>query len=147
MNPFTINPLPMLLGSLVLASAGFGAGWAVNGWRLKTEVADVRADVAQERAESANKALDDLAGRLEKMNGQALAAKTDSGVLNTKLDQIRKELKNVQTAKPLPVDCIPSADRVRNLGRAIEATNTAIQGAASGYVPGSTLRNPVATEK
>ncbi|GAA0409218.1 hypothetical protein GCM10009094_11680 [Massilia aurea] len=43
--------------------------------------------------------------------------------LAPRMSALTKELRNV---KPLPVGCMPGADRVRNLGASIEAANKSI---------------------
>lgn len=130
MNPLTLNPLPLLGGAVVAVAIGFGTGWMVNGWRLESNLAVVQKDAAQARADSANAALDQLAGRLDTMNTATTAAQMDVSTLAAKVDQIRKDQKNAQTQNPLPVDCLPDSGRLRSLRDAVGAANAAIKGAA-----------------
>lgn len=131
MNPFSINPLHALAAAVITLSIGFGGGWAVNGWRLGTEAAEVKADAATTRAQSAALALSQLGERIEGMNRAASGAQIDVAALNGKLDLIRKDLKNAQVQKPLPAGCAPDIERLRNLQRAVDAANAAIQGGAA----------------
>lgn len=112
MSPLWINPGPLLAGAVVAVALGFGAGWGINGWRLNAEVAEVKADAAEQRAASANAALDQLAGRLETMNTATTAAQLDVSTLAAKMDQIRKEQKHAQAQTPLPPDCRPDTGRL-----------------------------------
>lgn len=131
MNPLTINPLPLLAGAAIAALIGFGGGWAINGWRLAANVAETKQAGAEFRAKAANTALDQLAGRLETMNAGATAAQLDVKTLGVKMDQVRKELKNAQSQKPLAVDCRPDTGRLDRLRNAVNATNAAVSGTAA----------------
>lgn len=131
MNPLTINPLPLLAGAVIAASIGFSGGWAINGWRLAAKVAETKQAGAEFRANAANTALDQLTGRLETMNAGATAAQLDVKTLSVKMDQVRKELKNVQSQKPLPVDCRPDTGRLDRLRNAVGAANAAVSGATT----------------
>lgn len=128
MNPLTINPVPLLAGGALALALGFGGGWAINGWRLAADMATVQKDAAESRATSANKALDQLAGRLNDMSTATTAAQLDVSTLAVKMDLIRKEQKNAQAQTPLPVDCKPDAGRVSRLRDAVAAANAAITG-------------------
>lgn len=130
-NPLTMKPLALLGGVVVAAAIGFGGGWMVNGWRLSSDVAEAKLEAAEQRADAANTALDQLAGRLDAMNTQTTAAQLDVSTLSAKMDVIRKDQKNAQVQQPLPKDCIPDAGRVGRLRDAVGAANAAIAGAAA----------------
>jgi hypothetical protein len=130
MNPLTLNPLPLLGGAVVAVAIGFGTGWMVNGWRLESNLAVVQKDAAESRANSANAALDQLAGRLDSMNTATTAAQLDVSTLSAKMDLLRKEQKNAFAKTPLDPGCKPDADRLLNLRDAVGAANAAIKGAA-----------------
>ncbi|MEH6434274.1 hypothetical protein [Massilia sp. DD77] len=110
--------------ALVGAMAAAGTtGWLANGLRLDAKIAEMRADHANERAERSDIALSTL-----KDDAAAIhRAATEYGAINTtlapKIVALTKELRN---AKPLPPDCRPTPDRVRNLDAAIDAANKAI---------------------
>lgn len=131
MMPLMINPLPLLGGAVVTVAIGFGAGWAINGWRLQADVADAQKATAEARARSANTALDQLAGRIETMNKSAATAQLDVSALAKKMDVIRKEQKDAQAARPLDPGCKPDDVRLLNLRQAVGAANAAIAGSSA----------------
>jgi hypothetical protein len=131
MNPLSIDPLRALGGVVIMVAVGFGAGWAVNGWRLHSDLAEQKAESADARAKSADAALTQLETRIKTMNESSTEARTDVAGVNVKLAQIAKELKNVQNRTPLDPRCRPDDDRVRSLREAVRATNSAIEGATS----------------
>lgn len=110
---------------------GFGGGWAINGWRLAADVAETKAESAEQRAASANTALDQLAGRLDDMNKAASTVRLDVRTLAAKMDLIREDQKNAQVARPLDPGCRPDDQRLRNLREAVGTVNAAITGAAA----------------
>jgi hypothetical protein len=124
---------PWLLLALFLAglTMGTGAGWVVNGWRLGHDLAELQAARADERANQAQAALQDLAEATKKINDAAAGAQADVSALDDKLEAIRKDVKNAMR-KPLPVDCKPTADRVLSLGAAASAVDQAIAGTKPG---------------
>lgn len=105
-----------------LAAAGT-CGWLINGLRLDAQIADLRQRHAKERA-------DQVTAELSTFRADAAVihqAATEYAAINTtlapKITALTKELRN---AKPLPPDCRPDVDRVRNLDAAIDAANKAI---------------------
>lgn len=63
------------LAGLAVAAACFGAGWAVNGWRLGASIAQERADEARRAlrvAETAGAERDALAGDLARVDADAI---------------------------------------------------------------------------
>lgn len=130
MNPLSINSVSF--GAVVLAAVlGTSAGWAVNGWRLGAEIAGLKADREKDRADQAQAALADLAKAAQLVKLAADGAQSDLSSLSTKLDQIRKDVKNAKPA-PLPVDCRPDAPRVRELTGAAAAVDEAVAGHHAG---------------
>lgn len=120
MNPLAIRGLILLAGAV----AAFGAGWAVNGWRLGEQIADLKAEHAQTQVSQAQAALLDLSVASKNIRAAADTHATDFRLLSVKLDALKKEWKNEKPA-PLPVDCRPDAFRVRHLDAAIDASNEA----------------------
>lgn len=110
------------VGAALIAAALFAAGWTVNGWRKNAELADLTAARAQADLDTANQAIGDL-----RTAGAAIREKADefAGIqttLGSKLDAIRKDLKN---APKLPADCRPDAGRVRLMSDAVDAAKQA----------------------
>lgn len=131
MNPLTIDPLRALGGVVIMLAVGFGGGWLVNGWRLSTALAQHQADTAKAQAKSAGDALAQLESRIKAMNESSTEARSDVSSVNAKLNQISKELKNVQANRPLPAGCRPDDVRVQSIRKAVDTANAAIQGAAA----------------
>lgn len=127
MNLLTLAAKPWLL-IIVLAvafSAGSTAGWFVTNSVKSTEIALIKVERLTEAKAQTDAAIKDLKEASAKINLAASGNQTDVSTLNTKLDGITKELKNVQKLKPLPPDCRPTADRVSNLANAVRAANEA----------------------
>jgi hypothetical protein len=113
----------LVLGAGALTAAlAFGAGWAVNGWRLGAELADLRAKHAQEQVTQATAAVSTLRADAAAIHQAAAEYAGIQSALAPKITALTKELRN---AKPLPVDCRPDVVRVRNLDAAIDAANQA----------------------
>jgi hypothetical protein len=106
----------------VAAAVCFGAGWAVNGWRLGTDVANLRAERAQEQAAQATAAVSTLQADAAAIHQAATEYAGIQSTLAPKIAALTKELRN---APRLPVDCRPDDVRVRNLDAAIDAANQA----------------------
>lgn len=121
MNPFSINPLHLLAAVVLAAAVGFGGGWTVQGWRLKTQIAEAKADRADETAQRAEVALTDLTDASRKINEAAGGARVDFDAVLNKLAAIDRRYKD---AKPpvLPPDCKPDPIRVRRLTEAAAAS-------------------------
>lgn len=121
----------VVLGALAI---GFGGGWLVQGWRLKTEIAEADKARAVEDATAANGALATLktdALAIHAAAGELGAIKLDLG---PKFAALSREIKNAP--KPLVPGCRPDDYRVQNLAAAIAAANAAIARAGtSGALP------------
>jgi hypothetical protein len=126
-NPFSINPLALIVGATVAIGIGFGGGWTVNGWRLQGDIEHIKTERATDSVRQSQAALDDLVTAAGKIKAAADGANVDLSHLDSKLDQIRKDYKNAKPA-PLPVDCRPDAPRVRKLTAAADAVDEAIAG-------------------
>jgi hypothetical protein len=127
---FVYTKLFAVLTAVALGAAG---GWTLNGWRLNSKLSDLRVQAAEEKSavaraqvQFANEALFDIAvtaARMSKAVGeyQAIENKT-----STKIEALRKEVRQYAKSNPLPADCRPDAVRVRKLADSIDAANTAI---------------------
>jgi gamma-glutamyl phosphate reductase len=101
----------------------FFSGMKVEGWRKDEVISEMRLQQATDRGNVLEKALKDLADASARMSETAKAAQKTTRISDEKLDAIAKEIK---TFKPLPVDCRPDVDRVRNFNSAIDAANSTI---------------------
>lgn len=108
--------------TLFLAAVLFGAGWTIKGWKDEAEIAGLKTEQANTAAAQANAALADLTSATATINEAARRYGSVQSNLSAQIDDLKKELQN---EKPLPVDCAPSAGRVRKLQSAIDASNKA----------------------
>ena len=114
-----------LIGAALILAAAFGAGWAVNGWRLKTDLAELKASRAEEITQASQVALSDYQAAAKTIHDAAASAQLDLSGINTKLATIRRNQKNVPTT-PLPPDCKPGPVRLHNLAETAAAADQAI---------------------
>lgn len=121
MNPLAIKALAGA-GLLVIA---FGAGWTVNGWRMATALAEVRAAHSEEAAQAARDDLVLYKSAAEKIHEAAAGAQVDLAAVNAQLAAIRKGQKNAPPP-PLPADCKPGAIRLKNLQETAAAADSVI---------------------
>lgn len=116
----------LMAGGLVLiawtAGAAF-AGWHFRGMKANADIAELQAGYAKEREQQATAALTTLKADADAIHQAATEYAAIETTLAPKIAALTKELRN---AKPLPVDCFPTPDRVRNLDAAIDAANQAI---------------------
>lgn len=126
---------PIAAGTLVI---GLVAGAAGMSWWDADEIADRDVTIARMKADQAaaisaqyKQAADDLAGAAKTIKAAAETGSTDVSALNAKLDTINRSIKNAKPA-PLPADCHPGADRVRNLSESAAAVDQAIARPVSG---------------
>ena len=108
--------------TLLLAAVLFGAGWTIKGWKDEAEIAGLKTEQANTAASQAQAALTDLTTATTTINEAARRYSSVQSSLSAQIDDLKKELQN---EKPLPVDCTPSAGRVRKLQSAIDASNKA----------------------
>lgn len=127
MNPLTIK---LLAGAAALALS-FGAGWGVNSWRLHADIADMKTDQANAISQASQAALEDYKEGAQAIKNAAAGAQTDVTNLGAKLDAIDRRIKNAKPA-PLPPDCRPGPDRVRNLAEAAAAVDATTARPVSG---------------
>ncbi len=127
MNPLTIK---LLAGAGIILLA-FGAGWTANGWRLKTDLANVKLDNAEAITQASRVALADYQAAAKVISDAAGGAQVDINALGVKLDAINRRIKNAPPA-PLPPDCKPGPVRLRNLAEAAAAADAS----AARPVPG-----------
>ena len=112
-----------LLLAMVLAGA---AGWFTNGWRHDAEIAELQRAHAEFRATLSEAALADVQADAATIRQAATEFATIQSTLAPRMSALTKELRNVRNATPLPADCKPTPDRVRNLDAAIDAANKSI---------------------
>ena len=120
---------PFVAAALVLgllAGAGGMRVWdkgTIND--LKVEMAGIKAKNAEEVATASQAALQELADASKAIKQAATAGQANVASLNAKLDSIARK-QNAKPPAPLPVDCRPGSDRVRNLSEKAAAINAAI---------------------
>jgi hypothetical protein len=116
------NARPVLIAAVLAGVIGAGAGWFVNGWRLHTEIAELKAQSATDKAAQSDAALADIKVDSAAIHAAATQSAAAVAILVPKMIALTKELKN---APPLPTGCKPDAYRVRNLEAAVDAANEA----------------------
>lgn len=125
MIPLTLAPARAAGAAVLILVLGFAGGWLVNGWRLGADLAELRAEHAEQIATQATATVTTMqadAAAIHTAAGQVVAIQN---TLGSKMDALRKEIKN---AKALPDGCAPTDDRVRHLDAAIDAANAAAAG-------------------
>lgn len=110
----------LVLVGLLLAGA---AGWAANGWRHGTEIAELQRAHAETMRSQSELALATLQADAAVITKAAAEFATIQSTLAPRMTALTKELRN---ATPLPADCRPDPVRVRNLDAAIDAANQAV---------------------
>lgn len=116
------NPLALLIAAAVIFAAGFGSGFGLEAKLKGTEIAEIKAANAKADADASKAALKDLETASAAIKTAATNYQTTQSNLGSKLDLIRKDIKNV---KPLPADCRPDDLRMRKLSDAIDTANKA----------------------
>lgn len=124
MNPLSINPLHMLGGAVLAMIIGFGAGWTTNGWRLGTEIADMKRVDAEAISTASQAALLDYAAGAKKIKDAAVGAQVDVSSMHSVLADIQRRMKNAPPP-PLPPDCRPGPLRLQYLTEAAATTDKA----------------------
>lgn len=102
-----------------------GAAWTAQGWRKDLQIAELRRDQQQTRADMNATVLDAIKIDVGVIASAAARAAADAGALPAQVGEITKALKN---AKPLLAGCRPDDIRVRSLTDAVRAA----RGAAAG---------------
>jgi hypothetical protein len=110
------------LSAVAAAGGGFYAGkhWAGD------DLAQYKAQVAQQHADDATKALQKFKDLAANIQTASINYGSTRDQLNAKLDTITKEFRNAIKPSPLPPDCRPDAGRVRALTEAVTLTNSSI---------------------
>lgn len=130
----------LAVSTVVAAGAGFYAGhhWAGDDLEI------LRAQVAQQHADTADASLKKLQGFIAQMQVASQDYGQTRDQLFARLDLLRKDLHNAAKAVPLPPDCRPDAGRVRALSEAVDTTNAVIAAPTVGGF-GETMRSHPAT--
>jgi hypothetical protein len=92
---------------------------------LKVNIAELKQAKAEDVSVKSQQALTDLADASKKIKEAAQTGQADVSAITAKLDVIRRN-QNVKPPAPLPVDCKPGPERVRNLTDSAAAVNSAI---------------------
>ncbi len=116
----------VLLGAAAIA---FGAGAGVTASIKNGEIARLELRQAKGQIDQRDAALRDIAAASASIKTAAKNYQDDKTSLNTKLDAIRKDMKN---AKPLPAGCLLDAERLRYINAAVDAANEAVAGQRTG---------------
>ena len=117
---------PTIIAALVIGVIAFGAGWAVNGWRLQNTILENQLSHAEAEVQDANLAIKRLGEATETVTRAATEYNTVATQTTTTLNSLRKEVRQYVKARPLPTDCKPDAFRVRKLSESVDAANQAI---------------------
>ncbi len=125
-------PWVRLAGAVLLALMLIGTGWTTRGWKADAAIAELHVERANLAAAQADAALKDIAAATTSIHEAALRYGSVQVNLASKIEELKKDIKN---DKPLPVDCVPSAGRVRKLDAGIDAANAS----AAGHKPGKTV--------
>ena len=108
--------------SLAIGCAAFSSAWIIQGWRKDAEIAELKAARTALDLENANRALLDLRTAGETIRQKADEFRGIQSTMHTELAAFREDLKN---ATPLPSDCRPDDQRLRNLTGAVRAAQQA----------------------
>lgn len=109
-----------LIAAAAAGAAGFGAGWAANGWRLGATNAECRAEAATATAEAASAALAEIQRSTQAMTAAAARVR-QAGERSAKAHgEAAARWQALTQAQPLPADCKPDAARIQAMREAIE---------------------------
>lgn len=122
-----------------LALIGGAVGWAVNGWRLSSQVEKAKAEYSESKAAAYQEVINQIAADTKRMADAAEGNTVKTAQIDKDINAIMKELKN---AKPLPVECRLDDFRMRNLTAAVAD----LQRTLAGSKPSSTVRDTGATK-
>lgn len=127
LNPYFWHLRVAAAAAAVVAS--FSAGWIAQGWRKDAAISDMERATVQAEASALGRDIVGLQKAASAVQAAASGAIADNTATVRELRAIRQEMKN---AKPLPPDCRPDAERLRQRNAAIEAYNRAAAGSVSG---------------
>ena len=137
----TPNPYVLAIAGGVIAVAAFGAGWGINGWRLGTQIAELKAEHAESREKLATDALDTIKADTARVAQAADSVATQQAALSTNFATMQREFRNANR-KPLDPTCKPDTVRMQYLESAISAANKAIAGSKPGPTVPTAPGNP-----
>lgn len=109
-------------GYAAAALVGAGAAWYVLGAVHGRELAELQLERTTDDLAVARGSIEQTNRDLQAMAANARAAAAIGPELTASIGALSKALKN---ANPLPADCRPDADRVRNLTDAVRAARGA----------------------
>jgi len=123
MIPIEYRAAAAAIALLALVGLAATGGWIASAWKHDAEIAELRRAHTEYRATLTEAALADVQADAAVIRQAAAEFAGIQSTLAPKMTALTKELRN---AKPLPADCRPDADRVRNLDAAIDAANKSI---------------------
>lgn len=126
MIPVQYRALAAGLGLLLAMALAGAAGWFTNGWRHYAEIAELQRAHAETMRSQSELALTTLQADAARITEAATEFAAIQSTLAPRMSALTKELRNVRNVTPLPADCKPTPDRVRNLDAAIDAANKSI---------------------
>ncbi len=136
LNPYM---LWVKIGGAVLAVlAIFGAGMWLEAKFKAVEIANLHTSISNKQAADATASLKQLQSFIANMQGASDQYGKDRDGLFAALGQLHKDFSGLRGLKPLPVGCVPDADRLRILSASVAAVNAA----AAGRSPSGPLHSP-----
>ena len=143
-----MNPLTLLSGvwgyvgiGVIALGIGVGGTHYVDSNVYGNQIKDLKLTAANTEITNANTAFDNLARRINTINVSTADYETKSKDLNDRLDILRRDFLNAIKKSPLPPDCRPDAERVRQLDQAIDVTNSGEGYTQTGPSSGVTVRS------
>ena len=113
-----------------LFAAGLGVGWQVQSWRLGTDLAELQARQATDRADAAEGDLKQFKDGVAAVAAAASQARQINNAAARSFAAIAQEFMDAKP--PLPDDCRPDDVRLRERNAAIGVYNAARAGQQSG---------------
>jgi hypothetical protein len=120
--PAVYKPAVLLGVSAAAALASFGAGWAVNGWRLGARVAECRAESSKRDAEADRAALYAVQQAATAVQDAASAAAASGARMAAANDEARRQWAVLVKRAPLPAGCEPGPERAQAMREALQRT-------------------------
>lgn len=121
-----------LASGAVAAIISIYATYYITSMGYRITIADMKTAAANIQTANATASLKQFETDAGLIHDAAVSYAADKTNLAARMDAISKDFANAIKAKPLPLDCKPDADRLRNLAAAIAATNTAAAGSGVG---------------